>query len=76
MDILLTYGLLPLFFVIFLALITLVFLRGKSPSAVDMPQHENDQQERMVTYFSLGVLFVLLLFLTFFTGRTDRKNQL
>jgi Na+/H+ antiporter NhaD/arsenite permease-like protein len=63
MEIILVYSLLPLFFLILLVFIVLLLLREKAPSKAGPLQHEDAHQESKMAYFSLGVLFVLLILL-------------
>jgi Na+/H+ antiporter NhaD/arsenite permease-like protein len=63
MEIILVYSLLPLFFVILLVFVVLLFLREKAPSKTDPLQREDAHQGSKIAYLSLGALFVLLILL-------------
>ena len=65
MEVILVYSLLPLFFVILLVFVVLLFLREKALSKAGQFQHDSTPQESKIAYLSLGALFVLLILLAF-----------
>ena len=64
MEIILVYSLLPLFFVILLVVVALLFLREKKALSKPVPfQRDDAAQESRNAYLFLGVFFVLLILL-------------
>ncbi len=68
MEVLILYGLLIIFFLLF-PLLVVLFAREMEPSLP--PEHNNktSKSSDMASYGILGALFALLLVLTFFTHR-------
>jgi hypothetical protein len=68
MEVLILYGLVIIFFLLF-PLLVVLFAREMEPSL--QPEHNNKASKGidMASYGLLGTLFALLLVLTFFTHR-------